>query len=534
MSSDHTQPKDTSSISDGPEIIHNKISGHSNPDSGINSYPSLPAINVKKQKSNNATVPEIVDKPEPHKLDNLDDGNSSIIPTKTKVEIEPNQIPEKKPQKKSKKKSMINLSQPADIEIAEKHGMVRLVYCINNQDQNNPEGRGNNYDDSCPCCSLSIGKPFSLFCSISELGPLGSSIQLYFSFIKYLIIAMLGVFLIACIPCIIDNSLQDKYYEWTDEKSINIITPSNYGKNENDDVAFWQVILHVIACGILLAFYPWVLRKTKEISTEIDSAQTTPSDFTLMIKGLPENYTAEDIKAHIQEHFMHYKPEIISLVLAYDTNEYIECCKTLSEWEFKREYVKNYTKKYGKLPTIKNFCKEIILETEDQCTKKIEELEEKQKTLFNEMSTEKLAHVAFVTFKSQITARSIEEEWSRSSAQLFFNKFFCCCCANHRYKFKGNFIHAEMAPDHTDVNWENLAVSNSKKFFRRLLTLIAGFLTLGIALAIIYSTANWKIEAYKSNEKKNCQNRSGNSHPSNYHCNCELYCSEINKDLLSL
>lgn len=505
MSSDHTPSQE---ISESPDIIHSKDSGNSNPELDDNAYPDLSPVIVQKRKPDNLTVPEKVGNSKTHKPKKSDDDKSSIMPTDIRVEIEPDPIPkEKHKRKKSKKKSSakksaINLSQPADIEIAEKHGMVRLVYCIKDRDLNDLEGSNKNYDDSCPCCSLSIGQPFSLFCSVSELGPLGSSIQLYFSFVKYLIIALLGVFLIACIPCIVDNSLQDKFEEWTDQKSMNIITPGNYGFYDRNDVASWQVILHVIACGILLAFYPWVLRKTKETSTEIDSVQTTPSDFTLMVKGLPEDYTAEDIKAHIQEHFMHHKPEIINLVLAYDTNEYIECCKTLSEWEFKKEYVKKYTEKYGKPPTIKKCCKEIVLETEDQCTKKIEELEEKQKVIFKEMSTEKLAPVAFITFKSQITARSIEEEWSRSSAQIFFGKFLCCCCVNQRFKFNGNYIHAEMAPDHTDVNWENLAVTNSKKFFRRLLTLIAGFITLGIALAIIYSTANWKIEAYKNDEKK--------------------------------
>ena len=388
----------------------------------------------------------------------------------------------------------------ASIETAEMHALSRRVY-VETPDNDPAKGITR---QRCPCCGFPVtGTQLNLCCQPEELSELGSSFPMIFKLNRYSIVALVLVSLVASIPCFADNISQGKD-EWTYENSFNLLTPATFGKNF--EVSVWQPILHIAVCGALVFFFMWVIGKIKAQSIEIDTLLTTPSDFTLVVRGLPHDYKPDDLRSHIEKHFQMRNMKIANLVPTYDISEYMQTTLLLNDWKFQYKLVKNYHKKYNKpMVATKCFCCKTELEGPEGCKAEIEELKKKLKEMISNMNTEKMGSVAFVTMTNQITTREIAEEMGRSNVQRIFDRIFPCFL-NERHKFNGKYIHAEMAPDHSDVNWENLAVPTSKKLFRRLITVFVALLVLGVAVAIMAGTAAWKVQV-----KENKENESADS-----------------------
>lgn len=386
-------------------------------------------------------------------------------------------------------------SRLASIEIANMHGYSRRVY----KEQRDLKNHSDEVAQRCPCCNYPVaGTEFSLCCSSEELSVLGASFPLIFKLNRYLIIALVAVCAVACIPCLIDNIMQGKD-EWTYENSFNLLTPATYGKDYN--VSLWQPCLHVAICGLLVFYYMWIMKTINEKSIDYDTANTTPSDFTLIVRGLPSGYKPEELQKHIEDHFKSKDMKIAVIVPTYNISEYVECTKMLADYRFQYQLVKSYEETFKEPMKMTKCCRVIELQGSDECLAEIRELEQKQKILDENMDRKNLSPIAFVTFTNQIVAREIAEEWSRSYFQRFYNKILPCY-VSEIFKFKGAYIYAEMAPDHTDINWENLATRNSVRYFRKLITVIVSLLTISIACAIMAATSAWKVRVNDDKENQ--------------------------------
>lgn len=383
----------------------------------------------------------------------------------------------------------------ASVETAEMHATSRMIYA--ETPDNDPAKMIEK--QKCPCCGFPVGgTPLDFTCPSEELSQLGSSFPMIFKLNRYSIFALIFA-LIAAIACFADNIAHGED-EWTYENSFNLLTPATFGKDF--EVSIWQPILHIVVCGVLVFYFMWVIGKIKSQSIEIDTFLTTPSDFTLIVRGLPNDYKPEDLRSHIEKHFQMRNMKIANFVPTYDISEYMETTSLLNDWKFQYKLVKNYQNKYNKpMQVTKCCCCKTELEGPEGCKAEIEELKKKQKELISNMSTEKMGKVAFITMTNQITTREIAEEMGRSNMQRVFDKIFPCF-VNERHKFNGNYIHAEMAPDHSDINWENLAVPTSKKFFRRFITVFVALLVLGIAVAIMAGTAAWKVQVNENKDNE--------------------------------
>ena len=110
------------------------------------------------------------------------------------------------PKNVSKPTEIIDLSKPADINFSVRHGLAKQVALISGKFDANTE--------TCPCCKFPVGgDKFPLCRSFNLLDELGTSFPLYFKFINFVIVALCICFLVACLPCLIDNSLAGRYYE---------------------------------------------------------------------------------------------------------------------------------------------------------------------------------------------------------------------------------------------------------------------------------------------------------------------------------
>ena len=140
---------------------------------------------------------------------------------------------------------------------------------------------------------------FPLCCNIAELKELGPGIPLYYWFVKWLIIATFMIFCVAGIACTISNYYSDHSLDWTDSTG-RIIRSSIGGQgnpyNRSGAIPTWYPLLH-IACMILLIIGFRIWRGwayEREYNMDIDI--TTPSDYTVWIRGLADNFDIEDLK----------------------------------------------------------------------------------------------------------------------------------------------------------------------------------------------------------------------------------------------
>jgi hypothetical protein len=220
-----------------------------------------------------------------------------------------------------------------------------------------------------------------------------------------------------------------------------------------------------------------------------------------MVKNLPVDYTKNELQEHIEQNFMLKNFKIVSVNCTYDVQEYVECRRLLEDYRSQLLLVKGYEEKHGKPLVVRKMCKKIELEGPVECEKMIKQLEEQEVKLKAKMDTDKLAPIAFVTFNSQTNARLVASEWGRTNVQIIFDQIFSYF-VNKRHWFKGNYIHAEMAPDHSDINWEHLAVSRKSKWLKRSISILLALLVLCAASGIMAGTSKWKASVYKNKESE--------------------------------
>ena len=67
---------------------------------------------------------------------------------------------------------------------------------------------------------------------------------------------------------------------------------------------------------------------------------------------------------------------------------------------------------------------------------------------------------------------------------------------NKKFFFKGNSIHANIAPEPSDIFWENLGTSITKKIWKILKTDTAVLLALGASFVLVYGCSFWQDEIY--------------------------------------
>ncbi|CAG9329705.1 unnamed protein product [Blepharisma stoltei] len=398
------------------------------------------------------------------------------------------------------------LSQPADLELSKTHGNAQKVYKFDEDYFKSSE--------RCPCCNFpSDGNKFPLCAALDSLNQLGAGFPLYFWFLRYSLGAVFILFSIAGIACLIGNIVADKHEQWKDSSTVTILTPANYGNPYLSDsermeygygdweaVPMWQSLLHLFAGIALMIYYPWIDKKTKERAVEIDIDLTTPSDFTLWVKGLPKSYTKEELSEHFRKNGNDENTniEIVNIVLTHDIKLFTKITRELVWWKIRESYLREYQHFYpGSFPERKSCgCIKKKTITLEDCAEKIQELTEKQQELLSMLNSGNLAPSAFITFRTQQQTRGVDNKWNRSNLQQLFDRFLNCFRRNHLTKFKGCYLTASLAPEPTDVFWENLSRTTSERIIKRFQTWIISAIAIFVTFITIYFINDYQQSMY--------------------------------------
>lgn len=97
---------------------------------------------------------------------------------------------------------------------------------------------------------------------------------------------------------------------------------------------------------------------------------------------------------------------------------------------------------------------------------------------------------AFVTFNTQADARAVEARYGKGIIYGFwdfiFSLIFGSCQREGTYFLNGHRLHAEIAPEPSDILWENLEVSFKGRLIKSLKTYMVSLLALSVSIATVY------------------------------------------------
>lgn len=352
---------------------------------------------------------------------------------------------------------------------------------------------------------------FKLGCNVSELSELGVGFPLFFYFAKNLIVLTLFAGICVGIPCAYDNYrgsgidfLSSKPGNWYQSTFI----------RDDHDIPLWQTWLHCGFCIFLIVYFFILKRFMKKKTHKFDYENITPSDFTVWVKDIENDYKKDELHSFFQTRGLgkRYKLEVNSVSPVFDIEIYVKQVRKLEKLKGDLSYSEDYRKKYKANPSSsgcccirKNYNIKYLKRHIENIQKWLENFENRGSKHFTQSKS------AFVTFRFQKTAKRVLRYWKRS----IFDKIvlfichpllFCCCCCYNNYKFKNTIIRAEPAPEPSDLIWENLSLSNKQKYFRRFVTVICTLaLLIGLCVAV-FQVKSFQYRLYK--EKSNDNNDS--------------------------
>ena len=359
---------------------------------------------------------------------------------------------------------MLNLAEPADLELAQIHGKANRVLKI-------ASVYTTTVISKCICCNLPVdGEKFKFFGSANELTELGVSIPLYFYFVIVLSCILLAAFFIANLPYFFNHHDSNNFLE--------LFKGNNYKKSYIFDVYSYilnlssikqsktinnvEPLCHMLVCALLMCCYPLIVKYFNKKILEITDQVLSPKSYSLFIEGLPRKYTIKELKEHIQIYY-DIDCEVANITRCFDIKEFHDSVKTLRNWQFKLKFYQEYYNKTGKKPFKSFFCWKFELDDEEKCNNNIIKYQRLKRYY---QYKKKLSPYAIITITTQNDAKNLEKIWKNHQ---YFQGFCICCKDDSIYKFKNNFIYASYAPECTEIKWKNLSTGKLNKLLRRTL-----------------------------------------------------------------
>lgn len=213
---------------------------------------------------------------------------------------------------------------------------------------------------ACPCCGLPTdAETFSLCAPIGDLQELGPGIPLYYWFVKYIMFILLTGFFVVGVACTYSNILADNQNDFAkhnQEEHDYIVAMSigNHG-NPNDrseTVPVWQTWLHIGFMVIIVATYHILRTFQMKKEYEIDVSVTTPSDYTLWVRGLEAQFDENEVKEFLEENGRPdgKRAEIIKTNIPYYVSDYIDDIRDHSDLKEKIMYIDEYELDHNEYP----------------------------------------------------------------------------------------------------------------------------------------------------------------------------------------
>ena len=274
----------------------------------------------------------------------------------------------------------------------------------------------------------------------------------------------------------------------------------------------YAVLKPTVVWGTLLSMLVmlvWKSNQNKVLSTKWDSEYTTDSDYSVLVKGLPNNqelktFDKVNIKTILEKKLKAEGYDVTHMNFVYDTEEFLK---------LRQQYTNAKTK------LVKNEFlgvqdgedagehRQLVAEAPKE-VEKLKKLISEQKARFDDSFGEGMVGAVFISFLTSDQARSFMSKHKERG--LLYQMFRCFGYQNQPFEVtipedgqggqgEGGIepqvykLYAEMPPEPGDVRWENQAYTQSQRFWRKivvniltLVVFIIGFMLLmGLKLAVV-------------------------------------------------
>lgn len=178
------------------------------------------------------------------------------------------------------------------------------------------------------------GEPIPLTAELDQLYHLGSGFALYFRFIKYTIGMLVLTMLISGIYNLVTNSISDGCAPKTLPAEIieevycvqgYILSYAIPNKRGESNYLLAQAAVNLGVVVAIMFFFHYIRYRFRKTEVEADDKTITPSDYTIVIEGLPPATTNKQIVDWIKTFQTESMPLIVEKIIRpFDINEYIK------------------------------------------------------------------------------------------------------------------------------------------------------------------------------------------------------------------
>ena len=265
---------------------------------------------------------------------------------------------------------------------------------------------------------------------------------------------------------------------------------------------------------ILFALMIWKSHNNEVINNEWDTEFTTDSDYSVLLKGLPNNEKLDkfdniNIKKILQKRLKQEGYEVTQMNFIYDTEKFLNLKQKYTD-EMTELAKKRYRDRLQGLEN-SNENQELLVRTPGEIDRLKDELL-RQKDLFDDSHGDGMVGSVFISFKTAKQARQFMSHYKKRG--VLYDLLGCCGSQNRPFEVtipeevltrseaerqgqqqllpEEYRLFAEMPPEPGDVMWENLAYKPYEIFWRKglvnllsLVVFLLGF-SLLIGLEILF------------------------------------------------
>lgn len=401
---------------------------------------------------------------------------------------------------------------PPDLSIAEMHGRATLagnslnVYELNDEQfqEKNPklyQELKQLKTNSCPCCGKDEnGRMVSLFTRSVDLGRLGSALPGFFDFSKYLILSMLLSTLIFSIYTMINYSKQNWCGYETPDYSINKCGAKwkfylSWASVNDYSIDVTERVLYIVAMVVMYGLKIIYFRRFRKFEAKIDDLITDITDYTVELRGLPQDVTKKDIIEFFK-----------SKKIKNDQDEEVKINAQMINFVFKdSQKVLNKDNelklKIGELVLAAKKNEANVNELEEKLKKNLAETKKMlDEEYFTNIETRKknpnLVGSAYVSFETQIQKELVENTLAvKGFGKTIYKLFggvrgpFAVFAIGRRHKLyptMPGYFYVETAEAPSEIVFTNLGLSFLNRFFRKLFSLICSLILMAGTFVSIF------------------------------------------------
>ncbi|KAL4498327.1 hypothetical protein ABPG72_013133 [Tetrahymena utriculariae] len=379
---------------------------------------------------------------------------------------------------------------PPDWKAAEKHGLARKVGIDRRPSPNVPLEY-----DICPCCKYQIQKEMiSIWEDPQKLSFLGSGYPLFFNYMEYCIY----ILVVIIISSGAFNIFTNFYGHSCDKVSENRASNDHSCQadwisifslaNKSQQTADIQELLNFFTIFTLMILLIFFRKNQKEIDLKCDEKELTPSDFTIMVKDIPQNISKEELIEFFESNIeCEEKIEVTEISYVYDTREVDvlneEIDNIVEEKKKALSKLDPYSQEFR--DTADKFDMEIKMQQKDIQEKMIEVSQDQTK----------FSGYAFVCFQTESQKQQILDNADKSFCDELYESIFSQSSEFKNLPFKDTVIKVSEAPEPLDIIWENMNKTDNEKANIRIFSF---FVTVTLLITCAY--AIYQLTIYQENQ----------------------------------